>query len=89
VSLDLEARDGIEPPDNASQTLPFSFWVPRRLKHNAKQPFSYNHSVTALPPRKTRRPCKWRIAASMEHRCEPEICINPGATCPVNLVTNK
>src|SRR5882757_783516 len=27
----VEARDGIEPPDKALQTLPFSFWVPRPL----------------------------------------------------------
>lgn len=28
---EVEARDGIEPPNKALQTLPFSFWVPRRL----------------------------------------------------------
>jgi hypothetical protein len=27
----VEARDGIEPPNKALQTLPFSFWVPRHL----------------------------------------------------------
>jgi hypothetical protein len=27
----VEARDGIEPPNKALQTLPFSFWVPRRF----------------------------------------------------------
>ena len=26
----MEARDGIEPPNRVLQTLPFSFWVPRR-----------------------------------------------------------
>ena len=30
----MEARDGIEPPNKALQTLPFSFWVPRHfLRH--------------------------------------------------------
>ena len=28
----VEARDGIEPPNKALQTLPFSFWVPRPRK---------------------------------------------------------
>ena len=28
---EMEARDGIEPPNKALQTLPFSFWVPRPL----------------------------------------------------------
>jgi hypothetical protein len=31
VAGDVEARDGIEPPNKALQTLPFSFWVPRHL----------------------------------------------------------
>ena len=30
----MEARDGIEPPNKALQTLPFSFWVPRHFFYN-------------------------------------------------------
>jgi hypothetical protein len=31
TGVEVEARDGIEPPNKALQTLPFSFWVPRPL----------------------------------------------------------
>jgi hypothetical protein len=32
IEREVEARDGIEPPNKVLQTLPFSFWVPRPVK---------------------------------------------------------
>jgi hypothetical protein len=43
----VEARDGIEPPNKALQTLPFSFWVPRR-RLNQKLRVTYQKAIALV-----------------------------------------
>jgi hypothetical protein len=60
----VEARDGIEPPNKALQTLPFSFWVPRHCYNMVKI------IVETVPTRRVKRRYSYpgwdsvRIAAS-------------------------
>ena len=64
---EVEARDGIEPPNKALQTLPFSFWVPRR---RCKQEFWVTY--------REQLPCLRVIEKiAVDHCCELKAAILP------------
>jgi hypothetical protein len=94
TALGVEARDGIEPPNKVLQTLPFSFWVPRRVDTTStyrRLRFSRTEECNLScdsPPSRSLSPSPERsnvrnVRESQlenEHTFNLEVCHIPGVT---------
>ena len=69
----MEARDGIEPPSKALQTLPFSFWVPRLLSQYCKRVEEMRAAILRVPFHKVPPPKESMKECLGESRLEESI----------------